>query len=154
MKKIIRLKVFQHGWYRIQYKSSVIINRNIKGYIVRNKHQDKIIRIRRAGLVARQTKAAISIQKIQRGITVRRILKRMNRAAFYIQGYFKSKWLQNMLKRIKRAVVIIQHNFRVFFYQKREKKEINKCFYEVCELEMNSLKLKETQILQGMNLLD
>ena len=53
----------------------------------------------------------------------------MNRAAFYIQGYFKSKWLQNMLKRIKRAVVVIQHNFRVFYYQKREKKEFNKCFY-------------------------
>ena len=78
----------------------------------------------------------------------------MNRAAFYIQGYFKSKWLQNMLKRIKRAVVIIQHNFRVFFYQKRENKKFNKYFYEVCELEMNSLNLKETQILQGMNLLD
>lgn len=56
----------------------------------------------------RRNKAAIHIQRIQRGIKVRSFIRKKKWAVFKIQGYFKMKKIHEYYNALKKAALKIQ----------------------------------------------
>ena len=132
--------IFENAWIEIrencETKSSVTVQRILRGYMSRSNHQNTIKQAMDVRLACVSTKALRIIQKTFRGVLVRNRLRTLHMAAAYIQGYMRMKWLSTLFQKLRFEVRKIQRVVRKFLIRK---KVVQERLVEFFSKEVNAL---------------
>ena len=134
---------------KIQNKAALKIQTRWRGYIARKKNQDIIIKAKKAKETFLFNKNIGIIQRIGRGMIVRRAIKRLNAAAGFIQGFYRMKWYSSLYRNLRAATIIIQRNVLKWLYTKRIIESRNEAYFQEARMSIINQKTAETATLFG-----
>ncbi|EGR30141.1 myosin, putative, partial [Ichthyophthirius multifiliis] len=134
------LQSLSEGWIKILNFKTILIQKNIRGYLCRQiTHRDiqKYLNEYRIKRIRQQQ--IIKIQNAVRRYLRKKRLQLLNLSAQKIQGFVKSVWLSQLLKKIRKAAIIIQ----IYFKRYMQQNQIQRKF-----MQQQNQMLKRTQQLE------